>query len=236
MAEASQSQSGQAPTPACDLKGRPFTLTVLRVMDSDPVRISADLDARLQQLPGFFDSAPLVIELMTGLELSAAALHELLSLLRERGLHPVALNGGESVSALAVEAGLCVLNERPRGGEAGRAPRAAPERPPATRVVKGPVRSGRQVTSEGDLVVLGAVGDGAEVLAAGHVHIYGEARGRVLAGLQGDTSARIFCQSLEAELISVAGFYRSCEALPKQLRRRPVQVWLEDETLRIEPI
>jgi septum site-determining protein MinC len=91
-----------------------------------------------------------------------------------------------------------------------------------------PVRSGQQVYAENrDLTVLTAVGAGAEVIADGSIHIYGPLRGRALAGAQGNAAARIFCREFHAELVSVAGHYKVLEDIPKELRGKPVQVWLD---------
>jgi len=100
-----------------------------------------------------------------------------------------------------------------------------------------PVRSGQQVYArETDLIVMGQVGPGAEVIADNHIHVYGPLRGRALCGVSGNTEARIFCQSLEAELVSVAGNYRVLESIPEDLRGKPAQIWLDQERLNIEPL
>lgn len=97
-----------------------------------------------------------------------------------------------------------------------------------------PVRSGQQVYAENrDLTVLTAVGAGAEVIADGSIHIYGALRGRALAGAQGNESARIFCREFQAELVAIAGHYKVLEDIPKELRGKAVQIWLDNEQLNI---
>ena len=106
-----------------------------------------------------------------------------------------------------------------------------------TMVVEKPLRSGQRIYAKGDLVVLGLVSYGAEVIAEGNIHIYAPLRGRALAGVQGNHDARIFCTCLEPELISIAGIYRTTEnPLPADVSGKPVQIWLEDEKLMIEPL
>lgn len=101
-------------------------------------------------------------------------------------------------------------------------------------VQKTPVRSGQQLYAENrDLTVLNTVGAGAEVIADGSIHIYGTLRGRALAGAQGNTDARIFCQEFHAELVAIAGHYKVLDDVPKELRGKPVQVWLEKDQLMI---
>jgi septum site-determining protein MinC len=106
-----------------------------------------------------------------------------------------------------------------------------------TMVVDKPLRSGQRIYAKGDLVVLGLVSYGAEVIAEGNIHIYAPLRGRALAGVQGNHDARIFCTCLEPELISIAGIYRTTEnPLPSDVLGKPVQIWLEEEKLMIEPL
>jgi septum site-determining protein MinC len=100
-----------------------------------------------------------------------------------------------------------------------------------------PVRSGQQIYArDTDLIVLGPIGPGAEVIADNNIHIYGPLRGRALCGVSGNSSSRIFCQSLEAELVSVAGNYRMLETIPEKLRGKPAQIWLDQDRLNIESL
>jgi septum site-determining protein MinC len=99
------------------------------------------------------------------------------------------------------------------------APVAAPA-PLGAMVILKPVRSGQQIYARGrDLVVLAMVNTGAEIIADGHIHVYAPLRGKAMAGARGNTEARIFALSLEAELISIAGIYRTSEnPLPAQVQ------------------
>jgi septum site-determining protein MinC len=100
-----------------------------------------------------------------------------------------------------------------------------------------PVRSGQQVYAQNrDLTVCATVGAGAEVIADGSIHIYGALRGRALAGASGSTAARIFCRDFHAELVAVAGTYKVLEEIPKHLIGKAVQIWLENDSLRIEEL
>ena len=124
----------------------------------------------------------------------------------------------------------------------------APETPTATPqatvinqptiFISSPVRSGQQVYAEnGDLIVTGMVSKGAELIADGNIHIYGPMRGRALAGANGNLNARIFIHSMQAELVSVAGIYRTFEQdLPVHLNHKSVQVFLQDNRLVISAI
>ncbi|MDK4528380.1 septum site-determining protein MinC [Kingella kingae] len=100
-----------------------------------------------------------------------------------------------------------------------------------TVVVTTPVRTGQQVYArQADLIVLGMVSEGAEIIADGNIHVYAPMRGRALAGESGDKSARIFMQSMQAELVSIAGIYRVFEQdLPDHLHKQAVKIELQDD-------
>lgn len=116
-------------------------------------------------------------------------------------------------------------------------PNAVEAKPQETRIIYQPVRSGQQVYAQnGDLIVLAQVSAGAEILADGNIHVYGPLRGRALAGVKGNTQARIFCHSLEAELVSIAGQYKISEDLQNESWKKPSQVHLSDETLTVKAL
>ena len=100
-----------------------------------------------------------------------------------------------------------------------------------TLFVTRPLRSGQQIYARGgDLVVLAAVNSGAEVIADGSIHIYAPLHGRALAGASGATAARIFCTHFDAQLVSVAGIYRTFESgVPVEVAGKPVQVRLTEK-------
>ena len=109
--------------------------------------------------------------------------------------------------------------------------------PPTSLLLDSPVRSGQSIIfPEGDVTVVGSVASGAEIVAGGSIHIYGTLRGRAMAGINGNSAARIYCQKIEAELLAIDGFYRTAEEFDATLRNRHVQAWLEGETLRITPL
>lgn len=125
---------------------------------------------------------------------------------------------------------------------ARRARAATPAAVPATpakapqpgRMQTSNVRSGQQLYAENcDLTVMATVGAGAEVIADGSIHIYGTLRGRALAGAQGNTTARIFCREFHAELVAIAGHYKVLDDVPDTLRGKAVQVWLEQDQIKI---
>ncbi|HEY8065336.1 MAG TPA: septum site-determining protein MinC [Methylosinus sp.] len=110
----------------------------------------------------------------------------------------------------------------------------APEKGAAPLVVETPVRSGQSIFHpDGDVIVIGSVSSGADIIAGGSVHVYGTVRGRIMAGAYGESRARIFCRRLEAELLAVGGFYMTADEIRDDVRGRAVHARLEDETIKI---
>lgn len=229
--------AGEAIAPF-ELKGSLFTLTVLHLFQLDRQAIESHLAEKVKQAPGFFNNTPVVIDL-EGLTRPREGVdfNGLYELLRSHGMAPVGIrNGSPELQALARQARLPVLPES--------RPVSAPKKserietvPARNKIIHHPVRSGQQVYApDGDVIVLGTVSAGAEVIADGNIHVYGALRGRALAGVKGDIDSWIFCQSLEAELISVAGRYRISEQIDSGDRGKAVQIHLADDRLLIEQL
>jgi septum site-determining protein MinC len=198
----------------------------------------AELDVWLRGSPGFFAGRPAVLDL-AAVTLTSSAMAHLVSELGERGIRIMGLEG---VAAEKVGPGLPPLLTAGRptpGGTTEPAPdevqvAKAPDSAPRSMVIDTNVRSGQSVFfPDGDVVVLGSVSSGAEVIAGGSVHVYGTLRGRVMAGTSGNSGARIFCRRIEAELVAIDGYYRTAVSLDPQQSDRPVQAWLAGESLII---
>ncbi|WP_298574674.1 septum site-determining protein MinC [uncultured Luteimonas sp.] len=245
---------------AGELKIGQVGIANLRVRTLDIARLADEMRSRVARAPKLFARAAVIVD-FGGLAATpdAATARALVEALREAGVLPVALAWGSGDNEkLAVEIGLPVLArfraqyESVAGGaETALAAEPAPPPAPAHRapapaaaarqdpagpglVQTAPVRSGQQLYAENrDLTVLSQVGAGAEVIADGSIHIYGPLRGRALAGAQGNAKARIFCRAFHAELVAVAGHYKVLEDIPKELHGKAVQVWLDNEELKI---
>lgn len=249
---------------AGELKVGQVGIANLRIRTLDVARLGAEMRERVTRAPNLFARAAVIVD-FGGLSQvpDAATARQLLDELRHAGVLPVALAyGTRDNDALAQELGLPLLArfraqyETSPGSEAVAAPvvEAAPAAPPAAAAAPPelpaaaapaavslmhttPVRSGQQVYAQGrDLVVAANVGAGAEVIADGSIHVYGPLRGRALAGAQGNEKARIFCREFHAELVAIAGRYKVIEEVPQELRGKAVQVWLEDDSLRMAEI
>ena len=231
---------------AAILELRSATLTliamVLRTTDLDVLAL--ELEQRSSLLPSLFDDEPVAIDLSRVRDAAAPIdFIALVALLRRYRMVPVAARGGspeQMAAALAVG-----LVEAPVGGRPAREPVPVPERvvevqlpPKPPLVIDRPLRSGQQVRAhDRDLIVLALVSHGAEVIADGHIHVYAPLRGRALAGASGNTEARIFTTTMEAQLLSIAGVYRAIdEPLPADIAGRPAMARLDGDALLVEPL
>ncbi|MFM4962779.1 septum site-determining protein MinC [Aeromonas bivalvium] len=231
-----------------ELKGTTFTISVLHINDAAPDKIRQLLAAKVALAPRFFNCAPLVLNVEKLAQ--QPDFNELKALVEAEDFVLVGITGAkdEAMKTAAKAAGLAVMaSGRSRKADAEPAaeitlPEAAAELPLptpllASKVHVGPVRSGQQIYAAGtSLVVLGSVSPGAEVLADDSIHIYGALRGRAIAGARGNGDARIYCQQLQAELLSIAGTFQLSDALPAGLIQQPVHVRLDNEQLRIDRI
>jgi len=234
----------------------------LKRLDADG--LIAELQGKVENATKLFLRAPVVLDLSHLPTLpDLDTVRDLLARIHATGMLPVGLSYGTSDNdALAQALGIPVFAKfraaYERATTAVEAPAPAPETPrprarettPATSTPvvatsaatigmlhDKPVRSGQQIYARGrDLVLTTLVGNGAEVIADGSIHIYGALRGRALAGAQGDVSARIYCQEFHAELVSIAGQYRVFEDIPAELRGQPVQAWLEGDRLLLKKL
>lgn len=159
----------------------------------------------------------------------------LISRLEERKMR---ILGIEGVNPVEAQAGLPPILHRGRDEQPVEPPEptnsASQKENRTSLLINDPVRSGQCVVfTEGDVTVIGSVGSGAEIVAGGSIHIYGTLRGRAMAGANGNTQARIFCQRVEAELLAIDSYFKTADEIEENLRHGPAQAWLEGATLRI---
>ncbi|MCV0394152.1 MAG: septum site-determining protein MinC [Rhizobiaceae bacterium] len=191
------------------------------------------LDAWTCNSPGFFTGRPVVLDLNL-LRPTAELAERLVGALAARDIRIYAIeaNGvdgfGPDMPPLLKGARPATIEALPdEGDDEPVAPATAAE--DRTLIVDQPVRSGQSIYhAEGDVVVLGSVASGAEVLAAGSIHIYGALRGRAFAGVTGNDKARIFCRKNEAEMLAIDGWYRTAEDMESSTWGKPVQARLEN--------
>ena len=243
-------------TPFFELRSGSVDTLLFVVKTTDLGALRMELTRRFEATPEFFANDTVAIDVRRLAAEERISISELAALLDSVRMRPIGVVASGD-QAWASEGALPVLEARDRRGapkpsvdagvenseaaaviEAAVAQTPAPGAPvPKTTIIDRPLRSGQQVYAKGDLVVLGLVSYGAEVIAEGNIHIYAPLRGRALAGVHGNLDARIFCTCLEAELISIAGIYRTTETpLGPDVLGKPVQIWLDEEKLMIEPL
>src|SRR4029079_16865800 len=239
-----------AQEPAFEIRFGQVGLAQMRIRSTDADALQAQLTKRVAAAPALFERAALCLDLSSlDHEISAADLRAVLDAIRRTGVMPVGLaHGTAAIDALARELSLPVLTQsraQKSYGAAVAAVKAAPAPAPEpaapapvpvpaapveeivalpTLMHHRPVRSGQKIYARHrDLVVTSAVGAGAEVMADGCVHVYGTLRGRAMAGVRGEVSARVFCHEFHAELVSIAGVFRVFETIPPDLAGQPLQ-------------
>ncbi|MBR0935867.1 septum site-determining protein MinC [Bradyrhizobium jicamae] len=203
-----------------------------------------EIDATLARSPGFFTGKPVVLDL-SAVDLSQAAITHLVGSLDQRNIRILGIEGvdeaklGGNLPPLLTGGRACIVAQtEPQAAQAKATANTNTNtgikaKSPSL-LLDSPVRSGQSIVfAEGDVTVLGSVGSGAEIVAGGSIHVYGTLRGRAMAGINGNSSARIFCQKIEAELLAIDGYYQTAEQIDEGLRNRPAQAWLEGESLRI---
>ena len=240
-----------SPPEAFRLRGSNYSLLTLRLLTGDVQAVLPALGDQFRKAPGFLRYAPIAIGLddLGGEEVDFAAL---IAGLRGLEILPIGVVGGSQLlRASAAGAGLPTL--RPAGQrdtevEAPSPVAAPPVSIPAateprriaatkTMMVTQNVRAGQRIYAEGsDLVIIGSVNAGSEVIADGNIHIYGALRGRAVAGATEDAQARIFAQNFDPELVAISGFYAVREGLSSTPIGRGVQVRLDGEQLRFDPL
>lgn len=235
------------------LKGSLFTLSVLQLKSHDLNLLASQLAEKIKLAPRFFNHAPIVIDLHdTELTLDHFDFKELKKILTQNQLIPVGIRGGkQEAQAQAEAAGFAIMPESHQvmkksvtetktetAQEAESSDKeSASSVVTGSRLITQPIRSGQQIyAQDADLVIVSSVSPGAELLADGNIHVYGTLRGRALAGINGNTRARIFCNRLEAELVSIAGQYKIFEDIQEHNDDHAKQLYLRDGQLIISSL
>lgn len=214
------------------LKADFLPITVLQITQNDTKALNAQLKTITEKAPKYFANAPVMVD-FTPLQNDSDApdLKAMCAILRDHKMQPIAARGIEDNPTLPVIPDR--ITQKPAQQKAD-TPKKAPNYQ-AAKVIDKPVRAGTQIyAKDGDLIILSSVNAGAEVIADGHIHIYGPLRGRALAGANGNTNAHIFCKTLEAELVAIAGRYLVNEKIksPKS-KHAMLQISLAGDQLQI---
>ncbi len=239
---------------ALEFKSSTFSVPVLVVASDDLAVIEQQLQEKTSLAPEFFKNSPVVLDVQEinkqGYDIDIVALTDTI---RKAGLLPVGIRGGNlQQNKQALELLIPVYSMRSGSVQVENQKQKTTVVPvtetkadvdvdietdaAATTLITQPIRSGQRIYAAGDLVILSQVSAGAEIMAEGNIHVYNTLRGRALAGVRGNSEARIFCFDLQAELISIAGNYKISEDLDESVRNKPVQIYLQDQALIIKDI
>lgn len=220
---------------AFKLKASSYNITTLSLLDNNIKLLAKQLLDKINLAPNFFKHAPVVIDLIPLFDSNKFVdFNELKRTLNEVGLLPIGVkNANLHHSVHAKNAGFAILAQ----GQTNQGSDTTNKKTSQNQIVVTPVRSGQQLINEhGDLTICAHVGNGAEVVATGSIHVYGSLKGKAIAGMRGDSESRIFCQSLEAELISVAGLYMPSEEIEKIVWKKPAMIFIANDRLHIKQI
>lgn len=219
--------------PRLRFSGRSFLAFVIE--PAEPVdEWLAELDKLAGQSIGFFANRPVIVDL-SAIETDRSGARSIIEAITSRGVRVISVEGTDPTW---FDASLAPIA---RGMESAKiidfiesADPKSDSPPQSSRLIDGPVRSGQTIFHpSGDLTVVGSVASGAEVVAAGSIHIYGALRGRAIAGAMGDSSARIFCRKFEAELIAIDGCYQTAEQSPADVIDKPVHISLAGDAFEM---
>ncbi|MDH5424113.1 MAG: septum site-determining protein MinC [Gammaproteobacteria bacterium] len=218
------------------LKGSVLTTFILELHD-DSDEFGQQLKNKVDATPEFFQQSPVIID-CSKLDPTTTDINysDIVSVCRDNGLQPIAFKYHPDLDLSAVKpTKLAVIEHNSK--QTDKAPAENPLLPAndhSPKIINKPVRSGQQIyAKDRDLIVIGSVSGGAEVLADGNIHVYGSLRGRALAGVTGNHKARIFCSSNEAELVSITGHFLVSHSHDTATWKKPAQFYLEDDTLHV---
>jgi septum site-determining protein MinC len=198
---------------AIQFKGTSFTLSVIHVEnDAAMANLSTFIAEKVSQAPDFFKGAPVVVNVAN---LSKNIDFKLIEkVIFENNMNLVGIDGchTEQQKIKVRDCGLSVISNTVKNNKTEKKAEIetviVDKYVTKTIVHKGQIRSGQQIyAQDASLTVIGNVSAGAEIIADGSIHVYGTLRGRAIAGAKGDCSAQIFCNKLEAELLSINGTY-----------------------------
>ncbi|MBO1926214.1 septum site-determining protein MinC [Thiomicrorhabdus sp. 6S2-11] len=239
-----------------ELKGSVLSLTVLHIYSADINETKASLAKKIEQAPSFFVGIPIIIE--PKIELSDPTFLALLvEYLHQLQMIPIGLRSKDPViQEQATYTGLAIFPEdtrRPTNEGSDEKPRAAiqekqPEQPAepnyapvvmdepglkSALVIERAIRSGQQIyAKDRDLIVLGSVNPGAEIIADGNITVFGKLQGKAIAGTAGCMNAKIFAKQMNPELVCIAGIYQLADDIDEQYKNNGlVEIRLKDEQL-----
>ncbi len=215
-----------------ELKAGLYPLSAINIFSSNIELIKRELKIKKSFAPALFINAPILINLLKIQNLSVKLLNEIISIFKNEEILPIGIiydNNSDKIAIAARKKNLTIFTSYPNS--------KTENNKPANLTIEFPIRSGQQISSKnGDLIITEQVGAGSEILAAENIHVYAPLRGRALAGTNNLDSAKIFCNSLEAELVAICGHYLTAEQIPEQYWKKRVMIYLDNKKLNFRII
>ncbi|QCI21051.1 septum site-determining protein MinC [Buchnera aphidicola (Hyperomyzus lactucae)] len=230
-----------------EIKGSNFTLLVMYLNNHNIDLINESLYKKIQECPKFFKNAPVIVN-VSGL-CNVSDWKKIQEIIMSHGFFVIGVSGCEdkTLKRIIINSGLPILSESKKKNKnlindisiasTEKTKIAITKKIEKTHIIDIPVRSGQKIYAKhADLIVVNNVSAGAELVADGNIHIYGVVRGRVLAGADGDTTRKIFCTALFAELVSISGEYWLSDQIPAEFIGKSVQIYLRNKFLTINSL
>ncbi|QCI16001.1 septum site-determining protein MinC [Buchnera aphidicola] len=230
-----------------ELKGSNFTLLVMYLYDHDINLISESIYKKIQECPKFFKNAPVIVNISS--LCNKADWKKIQEIIISYGFFVVGVSGckDKKLKKIIINSGVPVLSESQRKNKniiddifnisQENTKKDIIKKIEKTHIIDLPVRSGQKIYAKhADLIVVNNVSAGAELVADGNIHVYGIVRGRVLAGADGDTTRKIFCTVLFAELVSISGEYWLSDQIPEKFIGKSAQIYLKNKFLTINSL
>lgn len=207
---------------------------VMELFAASLQQVEKQLVADMHQAPKMFANATMLIDMHSYNPIEKIDFTELSAMCKSHGIAVIGVtNSPESMLQELQDAGICII---PKASNNGPKDKQKPYNNKQTKTVTQSVRSGQQIyAKEQDLLVLGNVSSGAEVIADGNIYIYGTLTGRAIAGASGRTDSRIIVTDFCAQLISIAGVYQVIDTV-EDCGNRAKHIYLSEGKMVMEGI
>ena len=209
-------------------------LTKIAIKGANLSLLRDQLAAQYAKTPNFFAGINVIVDISALDTISQEDFQQLSDILTTNKMNIVGVHPGSNISHHQLTKQLKLPTFSNTNNSKDVSSTATTASKPSINIISTPVRSGQQIYArDGDLVILSSVSTGAEVMADGNIHIYGNLNGKALAGVSGATNARIFCHKIQAELVAIGGLYKTLEE-ENYLTSHPKQIFIKDNELTIE--
>ncbi|HET7813086.1 MAG TPA: septum site-determining protein MinC [Candidatus Baltobacteraceae bacterium] len=136
--------------------------------------------------------------------------------------------GESSVRRFVASAPAAAAPQQPQQQQQAAAPAG-----PSTLYHVGTLRGGQAMHNVGNIVIVGDVNPGAEVIASGDIVVFGALRGVAHAGAQGDAGARVYAIDLSPTQLRIATYIAADAGNRRASAVHPEMACVENERIAI---